>query len=50
MSNFAPDTDTGWVLDSVDRTPFAEVVCNKNNANHLQQYSAPMPEADKPDF
>jgi hypothetical protein len=40
IPDFAPDVSTGWVLDrTVDE-----------NANYLQQYSAPMPTAEKPDF
>ena len=34
----------------VEQAPMAEIVCNENNANYLQQYRFPMPEAGKADF
>jgi hypothetical protein len=37
-------------LRRVERAPLTEVQCNENNANYLEQYSAPMPTAEKPDF
>jgi hypothetical protein len=56
MSNFAPDWR--WPAGmAVGASAF--LVCGggavlpalgANNANDLQQYSAPMPDADKPDF
>ena len=34
----------------VEQAPMAEIACNENNANYLEQYRFPMPEADRPDF
>ena len=34
----------------VERSPIAEVRCNENNENYLNQYRFPMPTAEKPDF
>jgi hypothetical protein len=32
------------------QSPLAEIACNENNANYLERYRFPMPEAEKPDF
>jgi hypothetical protein len=37
-----------WRL--VHTASMSEIACNENNANYLNQYRAPMPEASKPDF
>jgi hypothetical protein len=34
----------------VHNAPMAEIACNENNANYLEQYRVPMPTAEKPDF